>query len=51
MEGPQDDVQQGQDDADQKSDDDDLNAEKRDFRGQDEVDQYLNEQREEAETV
>ena len=51
MEGPQDDPQQAQEDADQKPDDDDLDAEKRDFRGQDEVDQYLNEQREEAEIV
>ena len=52
MEESPEEQQQDQDDMDQKPDgDDDLDAEKRDFRGQDEVDQYINEQGEEADAV
>ena len=51
MEEPPEEQQQDQDDMDQKADDDDLDAVKRDFRGQDEVDQYINEQGEEADAV
>ena len=46
MEGPQDEVQQGGDDADREPEADDINAERRDFREQDEVDEFLNEERE-----
>ena len=51
MEGPQDEVQQGGDDADREPEADDINAERRDFREQDEVDEFLNEERERADTV
>ena len=51
MEESPEEQQQDQDDMDQKPYDDDLDAVKRDFRGQDEVDKYINEQGEETDAV
>ena len=51
MKSPQEEVQPDGDDADRKPEADDINAERRDFREQDEVDEFLNEEREQAEMV
>jgi hypothetical protein len=51
MEESPEEQQQDQDDMDQKPYDDDLDAVERDFRGQDEVDKYINEQGEETDAV
>ena len=51
MKSPQEEVQPDGDDADRKPEADDINAERRDFREQDEVDEFLNEEREQADMV
>ena len=51
MESPPEESQQGNDDVGQKTDADELKLEKRDFREQDEVDDFLKEERENAETI
>ena len=51
MESPPEESQQANDDVGQKPDADELKSEKRDFREQDEVDDFLNEEREKAETI
>ena len=51
MKSPQEEVQQDGDNADRKPEADDINAERRDFREQDEVDEFLNEEREQADMV
>ena len=49
MKSPQEEVQPEEDDDDRKSKENDINDERRDFREQDEVDEFLNEEREQAE--
>ena len=49
MKSPQEEVQPEEDDDDRKSKENDINDERRDFREQDEVDEFLNDEREQAE--
>ena len=49
MKSPQEEVQPEEDDDDRTSKENDINDERRDFREQDEVDEFLNEEREQAE--
>lgn len=51
MKSPEDDVQQDGTDADEEPDASDINAERRDFREQDEIDEFLNEEREKADKI
>ena len=51
MKSPQEEVRQDGDNADRKTEANDINEEKRDFREQDEVDEFLNEEREKGDTI